>query len=179
MVKNNAMAKKLFFYSKLFWMFLLFSWNMSCVTVSPDLVLSEQMVLSGLQAARRNQIRLIEAYAEDQKHYVEALLKANVMDKVIEKQMKGREALPPDEVKVLLLEYSQDWKSEQNKIEKRKTELLGITNRGFDELEGLTKTNILYSTSLVKQENLEKKAKEAFHLKWKELEEELIQQNKR
>ena len=121
-----------------------------CVSVPPEAVVSQELVLEGIRTARRNQITLINAYAADQKENSMRLLRGDVLDDVIRKEMNGREGLPAEAVKKLMLEYAEDCAAEGAEIDKTHAELLETAVSNFRELEELANLNLEYMKSVSK-----------------------------
>ena len=121
-----------------------------CISVPPQVVMSQELILEGLKTARNNQIALIEAYAADQKQQKRTLLQTTALDAVISEQLAGRDALPPGEVKTLIREYADDLMTEFKTVDARKEDLLRVANENFGELQALSQINLEYMKSLVK-----------------------------
>lgn len=136
--------KKLFFYSATI---LLLS---ACVSVPEQAVMSQELVLKGIESAEKNQISLINAYADDQIDNVKKLMSTVVIDKVLKKQLKGRQTLSADEAKQLILEYADDLNKQITKIESQRRELLKVATEGYGELISLSKSNLSLTRSLSK-----------------------------
>lgn len=122
----------------------------ACVSIPPQAITSQELTLLGIEAAYRNQITLINAYADDQVHNIHNLMEKVALDDVIAKQLNGRAALPADEIKSLILEYSQDLNDQIDVIERKRGEMLKIANDGYSELIGLTKTNLEFIKTAAK-----------------------------
>ncbi|MDC8829385.1 hypothetical protein [Alteromonas gilva] len=112
-----------------------------CVSIPPQAVTSQALIVSGLESAKNNQLKIINAYADDQIVRVENLMKNVVIDDVIASELKGRKALPADEVRVLLVEYAEDLRSEISKIEASRQTLLKETEASYGQLIDLAKAN--------------------------------------
>ncbi len=112
-----------------------------CVSIPPQAVTSQELIMSGLDSAKKNQITIINAYANDQINHIESLMKNTVIDDVIESELGGRSGLPADEVKTLLLEYAEDLKEKIAKVEAKRQSLLLETNKAYDQLISLAKAN--------------------------------------
>ncbi len=137
-------------YRKILLFLIIFACIYSCASIPPQTVTSQELVLKGLQTSKNNQLALIEAYAADQISRKEELMSNAVIDKVINDQMNGRNALPPEEIKMLILEYEKDITSERNNVNIKKEELKQITLKNYDALEDLAKLNLEYMKSLQK-----------------------------
>lgn len=122
----------------------------ACVSVPPQVVTSQELIGSGLQTSRENQIALIEAWASDQKQQKKDLLENVVIDIAIQRKLNGRSALPPDEVKSLIIEFHNDALNEYESIDTKKAELIRIANENFNEMEKLNRLNLNYMKSLLK-----------------------------
>ncbi|MGL1930866.1 MAG: hypothetical protein OCC45_03775 [Desulfotalea sp.] len=112
-----------------------------CVSIPPQAVTSQALIISGLESAKKNQITLINAYADDQITQIENLMKNVVIDDVIASELKGRDALPAAEVRVLLIEYAEDLKTEIATIESKRQGLLGETSQAYGQLLDLANAN--------------------------------------
>lgn len=137
-------------YKKVLLFLIIFAGICSCASIPPQTVTSQELVLKGLQTAKNNQLALIEAYAADQISRKEELMRTAVIDKVIEEQLNGRNALPPGEVKIMILEYEKDINTERNKVSIKKEELKQVSLKNFNELENLVQLNLDYMKSLQK-----------------------------
>jgi len=113
-----------------------------CVSIPQQAVTSQELVLKGVESAYGNQVTLINAYADDQISNTKKLLENVVLEKVIIKQLNGRKALPPEEVKELITMYSKDLSAEIKKVETKRKQLLKIAEEGYGEIISLTKTNL-------------------------------------
>jgi len=122
----------------------------ACVSIPPQAVTSQELALAGIETAHRNQVTLINAYADDEIEKIQYLMEKVALDEVIEEQLNGRSALPPDEVKALVIEYSQDMNDQVDVVEQRRSEMLKIANDGYAEIIGLTKTNLEFIKSATK-----------------------------
>jgi hypothetical protein len=120
-----------------------------CVSVRPEVVESERLILQNVQAAARNQERIIEAYAEDQKRNVVTLMESSVIDQVITERAGGASQLTLAQVKALLIEYATDLNNEFAEIETKKADLLATSRDEFATLEAIIRSNIEYLESLV------------------------------
>jgi len=119
----------------------------ACVSIPPQAVTSQELALAGIETAYRNQVSLINAYADDEVEKIQYLMEKVALDDVIKQQLNGRAALPPDEVKALIIEYSQDMNEQIDAVEQRRSEMLQIANDGYAEIIGLTKTNLEFIKS--------------------------------
>ncbi len=144
-----------------------------CASVPPHAVTSQELILEGLKTARKNQITIIEAYASDQKQRKQELMQNAVIDAVISAQLKGRDALPPNEVKELIIEYAKDLQGEFDKVEKKKADLLKIANDNFEELEELAKINLEYMKSLRKATKWQQELHEQYKTRLESIEDEI------
>ncbi|MCV6612084.1 MAG: hypothetical protein OIF55_15015 [Amphritea sp.] len=120
---------------------LIFLLTSGCVSIPPQAVTSQALIVSGLESSKNNQIKIINAYADDQIAQVENLMKNVVIDDVIASELNGRNALPADEVRALLVEYAEDLRSEISKIEASRQSLLKETETGYGQLIDLAKAN--------------------------------------
>jgi hypothetical protein len=120
-----------------------------CVSVRPEVVESERLILQNVQAAARNQERIIEAYAEDQKRNVITLMESSVIDQVVSERAAGAQELSLAQVKALLIEYATDLNNEFDEIETQKSNLLATSRTEFATLEAIIRSNIAYLESLV------------------------------
>lgn len=122
----------------------------ACITVPEQAVTSQELVLSGIKTAQKNQIALINAYADDRIDNEKKIMSTVVLDKVLEKTLDGRKNMPAATVKQLILEYSEDLSNRIAKIEVKRTELLDVANKGYAELIDLSKSNLNFTKSLRK-----------------------------
>lgn len=112
-----------------------------CVSIPPQAVTSQALIVSGLESAKSNQIKIINAYADERIDKVENLMKNVVIDDVILSELNGRDALPANEVRVLLIEYAEDLGTEISKIESSRQSLLKETEFGYNQLMDLAQAN--------------------------------------
>lgn len=112
-----------------------------CVSIPPQAVTSQALIVSGLESAKSNQITIINSYADDQIAQVENLMKNVVIDEVISDELDGRDALPANEVRVLLVEYAEDLRSDISEIESSRQSLLKETENGYNQLIELAQAN--------------------------------------
>lgn len=136
--------------NKLFFSLLLSGLVSGCVSVPEQAVISQEMVLKGIESAEKNQITLINAYADDQIDHAKKIMSTVVLDAVLKKQMKDRQSLPVSEVKQLILEYADDLMKQISKIETQRRELLNVASEGYGELISLSKSNLNLTRSLSK-----------------------------
>lgn len=122
----------------------------ACVSMPEQAVISQELVLKGIESAEKNQITLINAYADDQSEHVKKIMSTVVLDQVLKKQLNGRQTLPADEVKQLILEYADDLNKQISKIENQRRELLSVANENYAELISLSKSNLNLTRSLSK-----------------------------
>lgn len=122
----------------------------ACVSMPEQAVISQELVLKGIESAEKNQITLINAYADDQIEHVKKIMSTVVLDQVLRKQLNGRQTLPADEVKQLILEYADDLNKQISKIENQRRELLSVANENYAELISLSKSNLNLTRSLSK-----------------------------
>jgi hypothetical protein len=122
----------------------------ACVSVPEQAIVSQELVLKGLEIAERNQIALINDYADEQIDLVKKFMPTLIMDQVLKKKLNGRSALPADEVKQLIIEYAEDLNNKISKIETKRRELLKVANENYGELINLTKSNLSLTRSLGK-----------------------------
>lgn len=135
---------------RIFFSLLLTGLVSGCVSVPEQAVVSQEMVLKGIEIAQKNQVALINAYADDQVDIVKKSMSTSVLDSVLKKQLKDRHSLPADEVKKLILEYANDLIGRINRIEVQRRELLIESNEGYGELLSLSKSNLNLIRSLSK-----------------------------
>ena len=121
-----------------------------CVSVPEQAVTSQEMVIKGLEIAQKNQVTLINAYADDQVDVVKRTMSGSVLDTVLKKQLKDRQAFPADEVKKLIIDYANDLMAKVSKVETQRRELLIDANDGYGELLSLSKSNLNLIRSLSK-----------------------------
>lgn len=136
--------------NRIFFPLLLSGLLCACVSVPEQAVISQELVLKGIESAEKNQITLINAYADDQIEHVKKIMSTVVLDQVLKKQMKDRQTLPADEIKRLILEYAEDLNKQISKIETQRRDLLNIANEGYGELISLSKSNLNLTRSLSK-----------------------------
>ncbi|NOQ34376.1 MAG: hypothetical protein GQ569_00590 [Methylococcaceae bacterium] len=120
----------------------------ACVTVPEQTIISQELILSGIQKAHANQISLINNYTDDQIDNAKEHMSTVMLDKVLNEQLKGRKSLPKKEVKALVLEYAEDLSKKIKKIEDKREALLKTANDGYGELINLSKSNLDFSKSL-------------------------------
>jgi hypothetical protein len=120
------------------------------VSVPEQAVVSHELVLKGIESAEKNQVTLINAYADDQIEHVKKIMSTVVLDQVLKKQLKDRQTLPADEIKRLILEYAEDLNKQISKIETQRRDLLNVANEGYGELISLSKSNLNLTRSLSK-----------------------------
>lgn len=113
----------------------------ACTSIPPQAVTSQELIVSGLESAKANQNTLINAYADDQISQLELRMEHMVIDDVIQESLSGRNALPADELKALLIEYAEDFKTELSSIESTRKQLLKETEAGYAQLIDLANIN--------------------------------------
>lgn len=136
--------------NRIFFALLLSGLVSGCVSVPEQAVTSQEMVLKGIEIAQKNQVALINAYADDQIDIVKKNMSTGVLDSVLKKQLKDRQALPANEVKQLILEYANDLIGKISIIEAQRRDLLMDANEGYGELLSLSKSNLNLIRSLSK-----------------------------
>lgn len=136
--------------NRLFFSLLLSGLLSGCVTVPEQAVISQEMVLKGIESAEKNQLTLINAYADDQIDHVKKIMSTVVLDSVLKKQLKNRQTLPADEVKQLIIQYAEDLNKQISKIETQRRELLKVANDSYGELISLSRSNLNLTRSLSK-----------------------------
>lgn len=144
-----------------------------CVSIPPQAVTSQELIMSGLVSAKKNQITIIDAYADDQISRIESLMKNTVIDDVIKAELKGREGLPADEVKTLLLEYAEDLRTKIAKVETKRHRLLLETNKAYDQLISLAKANHDFLRSAHNASTFQNKLLDKYKEKLKDVEDKI------
>jgi hypothetical protein len=142
----------------------------ACVSVPEQAVVSQELVLKGLESAQKNQVTLINAYADDQIANTKKVMSGIVVDKVLKKQLNGRTSLPAEEVKQLMLEYAQDLTEQIAKIETQRRDLLKVASENYGELISLTQSNLNLTRSLVKSSDQQNQLLENYQQKLKDVE---------
>jgi hypothetical protein len=142
----------------------------ACVSVPEQAVVSQELVLKGLESAQKNQVTLINAYADDQIANTKKVMSGIVIDKVLKKQLNGRTSLPEEEVKQLMLEYAQDLTEQIAKIETQRRDLLKVASENYGELISLTQSNLNLTRSLVKSSDQQNQLLENYQQKLKDVE---------
>ncbi len=112
-----------------------------CVSIPPQAVTSQELIVAGLESAKNNQLKLINAYADDQIDRIENSMENTVVDDVITSVLNGRSALPRGEVKGLLLEYAEDLRSKILVVESKRKSLIIETSNSYAQLISLAKAN--------------------------------------
>lgn len=145
----------------------------ACVSIPPQAVTSQELALTGVESAYRNQVSLINAYADDEIDKIRYLMEKVAIDDVIESQLNGRSALPPGEVKELIIEYSKDMNEQIAVVEKRRGELLKVANENYAEIIELTKTNLEFIKSATKATERQQTLLENYKKQQKAIEEKI------
>lgn len=132
-----------------------------CVSIPPQAVTSQELIVSGLESAKKNQLTIINAYADDQINQIENLMKNVVVDDVISSELNGRKALPSNEVKKLLIEYAEDLGAKISKVESKRQSLISEASENYDQLISLAKANrdflkAAYDAAVIQNDLIEK-----------------------
>jgi hypothetical protein len=119
-----------------------------CATVPPEAVVSQKLIISGIEVARRNQLELIDAYADDQKTQKRLQLEHVALPAVLQETADADGTLQVAVTQKLVAEYAADLQKQLDAIEAKAKSMREQTNRGFDELAQLASLNREYIEAL-------------------------------
>jgi hypothetical protein len=113
----------------------------SCVSIPPESITAQEKIGSGIETARRNQLLLIDKFAEKAKDEIRLAYRIAVPS-VLNKKYPGKASYSSAEVESLLAEYGKDIESDLRKIDNKRASLVQDTNRFFDDLGSINILNL-------------------------------------
>ena len=119
----------------------------ACASVPPEAVTAQEKISAGIEAARKNQIMLIDRFADEAKISLRLKYK-DAIPAVLQKKLAGRASFTPTEVQSLLSEYGTDLEGDLKKVDDQRARLVRETDRFFNDLGSLSSLNqqVLAST---------------------------------
>lgn len=123
--------------------------SLGCAALPPEAVISQRKVSVGLEAARNNQLLVINNFAEEAKSRLQLSFQLGIPE-ALKEEYGERDSYSPQEVKDALVGYGKHLQADLKKIDDKRKDLIIETNQFFNDLSMLSNVNLELLESAVK-----------------------------
>lgn len=120
-----------------------------CAKLPAEALIVQEKIGESIEAARRNQVRLIDEFAEAEKTSRRIAFEAGISQAIEAEFGEGKTSVELAKVEGFLKEYGQQLQSEMGEVDGKAAELRRQTNEFFDEMWRLNDVNLDLLRSVV------------------------------